>query len=213
MNDVSSVVRIAIAIPSGEFVNVHFMLSLLNLRSRDNSYKIVTFINSASCRIAYNRNNLAALALKSPHNPTHLLFIDTDMIFPAWAVDELVHHNVDIVGATAAKRDTDHDAIGVTLNGERLKVPSPLVKMSMLGLPFTLIKLDVFKKLQAPWFAEPPRNLINEPSNCEELLPEDEYFCYIANKAGYDVYCDINLSMHIGHRGGKTFMIGDPTRE
>lgn len=203
--------RVAVVFPSGEFVNVNFVMSLLNHKSQNGSYHICNMINTSSCRIAFNRNLLVELALKT--TATHILFIDSDMIFPPWAGDVLIAHNLDIVGATASKRDDEQDsAIGDTLDGSRLQIPSPPVKMRLLGMPFMLIKMDVFRKLTKPWFAEPPRAMM-EVDDTGSLMPEDEYFCFRAIEAGYDVYCDINLSTNIGHRGAKTFNIMKPTKE
>lgn len=201
-------IKIAVAFPSGDTVKAQFTTSLIRLRSRGENFEVVNILNVESCRIAFNRNYLVREALKTA--ATHILFIDADIIVPPDALEKLVAHNLDIVGVTASKRGNDDDAIGVTLDGERLKIPSPPTRMRLLGLPFTLINLDVFRNLPEPWFAEPPRNLMGERDS-KELMAEDEYFCQLAIQHGYDVYCDINLSMEIGHRGCQTFRIMNPT--
>lgn len=202
-------ISVAICYPSSDDVSSHFLLSLVKMLTR-NTIPIATLANMASSRIAFNRNGLVELAKEA--NATHVLFIDSDTTFPATALERLLAHDRDIIGATASRRTDDNDAIGVTLDGERLKVPSPPVKMKLLGMPFMLIKMDVFEKLRKPWFAEPPRWMMGE-ENDPGLMPEDEYFCYTAIQEGYDVYCDIELSMEIGHRGPKTFYIMKPQND
>lgn len=180
-----------------------------------NKIPIAGIMNVSSSRIAHNRNMLVELAKKS--KASHLLFIDADMIFPTDSVTRLLAHDFDIVGATACKRDENGDAVGLSITGERLRVPSLPVKMRLLGLPLCLIKMEVFDKLRMPYFAEPPRWMINEifPEVMTleaktELMPEDEYFCNQCLRAGIDIYCDTELSVQVGHRGAKTYYIMDP---
>ena len=79
----------------------------------------------------------------------------------------------------------------------------------MMVLPFMLIDMKVFEKLRAPWFAEPPLFMMpgGDPED-KGIMPEDEYFCHNALEAGYDIWCDVDLSLHIGHHGSKTYYIG-----
>ncbi len=60
----------------------------------------------------------------------------------------------------------------------------------------------------APWFAEPPVKMmkqsypelkLDQPD--DELLGEDIYFCIMAKKAGYELWCDMDLSLQVGHIG------------
>lgn len=189
------------------------MLSLIGMLT-ENNIPIATVANCNSSRIAFNRNTLVLSAQQA--DATHILFIDSDMIFPKNALARLAAYDLDIIGATASRRTDNNDAVGVTMDGTRLFVPSPPVKMKLLGLPFMLVKMEVFEKLRAPWFAEPPRFMMNIEGESEDdpgLMPEDEYFCYTALRAGYDVWCDIELSMEIGHRGAKTYTIMKPEFE
>jgi hypothetical protein len=203
-------VRVAVGYPSGELVSTQFMLHMVSMLMR-NKIPLATFVNGSSSRIAFNRNAVVEMAQQA--QATHLLFVDSDMTFPSDGLQRLFMHQRDIIGATASKRiEGKDDAIGVTLDESRLQIPSPPVKMKLLGPCFMLIRMEVFDKIRKPWFAEPPNWMIEEPGN-DGLMPEDEYFCYQAIKAGYDVWCDIELSMEIGHRGPKTYYIMRPTKE
>ncbi len=76
-----------------------------------------------------------------------------------------------------------------------------------------LIKMSVFDKLDElgfaadhTYFAEPPRWMVNKYlgwniNGDDELMGEDEYFCQLLLHAGYDIWCDMGLSMEIGHLG------------
>ena len=75
-------------------------------------------------------------------------------------------------------------------------------------MPFMLIKTSVFDKLEKPYFAEP----IN--SEDRQLIPEDNFFCMNALKAGFELWCDLGISMQLGHLGTKEYKIqGMPTQQ
>lgn len=205
--------NIAIGFPSGENVNVQFTLSLISMLFKNPDIPIAGVLNCCSSRIAFNRNVIVMQAQAISPRPTHLLFIDSDMVFPPDSMRKLLSHDLDIVGATASRRNNDNNAIGTTLDGERLKVPSPPVKMRILGMPFMLIKMEVFDKIVYPWFAEPPSGEQGRLDLPLGLVPEDEYFCSRAIAAGFDVHCDVELSMKMGHRGHHTFHIMPPEKE
>lgn len=202
-------IKIAIGIPSGENVCASFMVQMSNLLMK-NKLPISIFANAQSSRIAYNRNSLVDIARSV--NSSHLFFLDSDMIFPPYSLEVLLNHDKDIVGATASKRqDNFTQAIGETFTGAVLKESTELIKMKMLGPCVMLIKMSVFDRLKKPYFCEPPNWMMSKPTD-EGIMPEDEYFCHSAIEAGLDIYCDMKLSMNIGHRGSKTYYIEQPAQ-
>lgn len=199
--------NIAICFPSGENVSVQFTLSLTNMLRSHPELPIGIVANCSSCLVAFNRNNLVNIAKST--NASHILFIDSDTVFQPDALSRLLVHDLPIVGATASKRtDEINNAVGLTLEKEKLRLTtSPiLTKMKMLGFPFMLIKMEVFDKMKEPWFAEPPCWMVGRTEE-KGLIPEDEYFCTFAVDAGFDIWCDTELSRQIGHRGSKTYYI------
>lgn len=215
--------KVAVCYPSSDNVNAAFVTSMFKFIVK-NKTPITRIINVVSSRIAFNRNGCIEQALET--DATHILFIDADMVFPTNALEKLMAHDLDIVGATASRRGEDDDAIGFTFNGERLSVPSPPIKMLWMGPPFMLIKMDVFKKLKKPWFAEPPWWMMNPEYDIngtlrvsgheafpECLVPEDQYFCLRAQQSGYDIWCDIELSLEMKHYGSKAYEIMKPQED
>lgn len=204
MNTGGTMPNIAIGFPSGENVSAQFALHLANLTMK-NTIPISVVANANSSRISLNRNMIVELAKQA--NSTHLFFIDADMIFPPDSLQILLNHDKDIIGATASKRsDEDNQAIGATLDNSPLHVPSSPVKMGFLGCCLMLIKMSVFDKLKKPYFCEPPNSMLKD----DGIMAEDEYFCHNVIKAGIDIWCDPELSVHIGHRGAKTYYIKPP---
>jgi hypothetical protein len=57
--------------------------------------------------------------------------------------------------------------------------------------------MSVFDKLPKPWFTTRIEG--------EKILGEDYYFCEQAAKAGFEIWCDGNLSREVGHIGQKIY--------
>src|SRR5215475_3588790 len=93
------------------------------------------------CYIHNNRNMLVDLALNE--ECTHLLQVDSDLMFPPDAIRKLIAHNVDIVGGRYNKR--------VLENGKAVPtVPQEITTLS--EVPFVpagllLVRCEVFRKL------------------------------------------------------------------
>lgn len=136
-------------------------------------------------------------------NATHLLNIDSDMIFPPDALERLLRANKDIVGANYRQRgnhlDQEHPVsvtkfIGDGPNGYRAvlenEFPKELFECAAVGLGLTLINMRVFDKLPFPWF---------RTTEIEEHSTEDIVFCRDARDLGFEVWCDPTIPMkHIG---------------
>lgn len=197
--------KVLVAVPSGDMVQARFVSSLVGLLAMSIPDTHVFYCNQISSRITENRNGLVKVAREQGH--THILFIDSDMIFPASGLAELLAHDKDIVGATACHRkEGEGKAIGIPVDMDRpFNVGTErLVRMQIMGLPFTLIKMSVFDNLAKPYFAEP----FDEQG---ELVPEDNFFYINVGRAGFDIWCDNALSMQMGHVGIKEYRIA-PTK-
>ena len=159
---------------------------------------------AVSSRICMNRNNIVANARAM--GCTDILWVDADTKFPINGMLKLLTHDKDIVGATTCARDGNGAPIGTALNPD---VQATIIKMKLLGFPFMLTKMRVFDKMDELWperkgcyFAEVPRWKFPEMDVvADPLVGEDEYFCYYAREAGFDVWCDMELSVEIGHIG------------
>lgn len=190
--------KVCVAFPSGDLINVRFLKSLLDLFTHSTSLVDIFWANFVGSRITENRNNLVKMAQQG--NATHILFIDSDMTFPADALMRLLDYDMDIVCATASKRNEEsRDMIGIPCNSSDAITSKSLVEMESIGLPFMLIKMSVFDKIQKPYFAE--------PENGEDLIPEDAYFCQKVRNERFRIFCDLALSLHMGHLGFKEYKI------
>lgn len=115
--------------------------------------------------LCVNRNKLAQMARTI--KATHLLFIDSDMVFDEDALLRLLAHDRDIVSglctqkvepyAVVAKRRDDK---GAWKNVKGLEDGRFYSDLDGVGCAFTLIKTRVFDDVGEPWFAMPPLTLM-----------------------------------------------------
>ena len=137
---------------------------------------------------------------------THILFVDTDMRFPAETLVRLLDHGKDIVACNCVTKripavPTARLDNG-TWEGEVLQPPEQwtadmdeLVEVWRVGTGVMLIRLDVFRKIEEPWFP------IEFSEEHQLYRGEDWSFCQKAHDAGFKLYVDVPLSYSIQHQG------------
>lgn len=135
------------------------------------------------CYIHHNRDIIVGQALEN--DCSHLLFVDSDLMFQADAISRLMARNVDIVGARYNKRILP---ISPTVKQEI----SAIAEVPFVPSGFLMVNCNVFKTIGKPYFS------FDERSDSDDL-----YFCNKALDAGFKVYCDPTIP--IGHLGTAVF--------
>lgn len=112
--------------------------------------------NQKASMITMARNDLVKQALDVKAD--YLLFVDSDMVFPNDALGRLMGYDLDIVGATYNKRVPPFETLG-RIRPEPGKTVDDLMKGGLheaeyLPGGFLMVKADVFRKLEWPWFFE-----------------------------------------------------------
>jgi hypothetical protein len=212
--------KICIGFPSPDHISVDFHNAMMQLVTQTSQFVPLGLTNSNSSRIAANRNAIVKSAREL--GATDILWIDSDSTYPVHSLVKLLMHDKDIVCATTCRRKgNDRSPIAVPFDMSSITQNQVLVKMRQIGFPFMLTKMKVFDKLDEMevtqggcYFAEPPRWLMRkvgmEVEGTEPLIGEDEYFCNLVINAGFDIWCDMELSMEIGHIGSTVFYIQQP---
>lgn len=214
--------RILVGYPSpDDRINPRFSECLLNLLIQNFQHYDLTACNATGSRIVLNRNTIVQEARK--FRATHILWIDSDTSFPVDGLRRLIEHDKEIVCATTSRRIGENRApAAYPMDISAIQPFQKLVPMKFIGFPFMLTKMSVFDKIKRPYFAEPPRRLLGvfegkEYLSAEEMyhdvMPEDEYFCWQCREAGMDIWCDMNLTMEIGHIGLTTYYVKNPLPE
>ena len=184
--------KVAIGIPSNGTIKINTMMSVFQtMGSLPYKFDLVTY---QSCVIHFNREQIADQALQN--GVTHLLFVDTDMVFQPSAIEKLIKADKDIIGVRTHLRQLP-PASTVAVVDENGENPMPdseteLFECYGVGTGFMLIKSDVLKKMEKPRF-------MFDFSKDGSVIGEDIWFCRKARQMGYKIWCDPMVK--VGHIG------------
>lgn len=140
------------------------------------------------------RNTIVKEAIES--RVDWVVFLDDDHILPPDTITRLLSHNVPVVGALALKRDHPYTAIPMIadkdtpVDGKYVPLPEQwyrtgaLVKVDVLPMNATLVRMDVFEHIAEPWF---------HMGDSAKGRSEDVAFSEAVAAAGYSIYCDTAL--------------------
>lgn len=189
---------VCVGVITGDFIRAKTVMTLIQLLKT--SPHIANLMVEQGPYIHLNRNRIVEAVLKDDY--THLFFVDNDVCFAAEALDRLIADDKDIVAAPYNKRCLPPESMikmrdkdGNPIGGNLKDLPKELFKCYALGTGCMLIKTEVFKNIEKPWF------YYGEVKG--EEIGEDVYFCKKAHEAGYDVWC--NPSIQVGHVGEHIF--------
>ena len=197
--------QLSICIPTRDHIPAGFAICLANLASHLTSKGITFSLNMIlGTTIADTRNQLAKRALAS--NSEYTLWLDSDMHFPSDIFFRLKKHQKDIVGCTYSTRSKPLKNVAFVDDLDlnlRLNAISGLHPVYAVGFGCILIKTEVFKKTDAPWFYN------KWDSYTETLVGEDIVFCESVQKNNYTIYVDVDVSKELGHYGSKIYLLGE----
>lgn len=189
--------KVAIGIPYYKHWDGDMGMSAMCMAMRSASQVAMLPIKCTGCYIEENRNGIVGFALdvEKANNAQfdYFLWIDSDMVFPDDALLRLLAHDKDIVGANYRTRQPPYSFAGWYLDGGDGQVLDPgLHRMSHLPAGLMLVKFDIYRKLAAPWYRAPQ-------AKGEDR--DEVYFCNRARKAGYEIWCDHDLTKQVVHIG------------
>jgi hypothetical protein len=146
---------------------------------------------------------------------THILYIDSDIIFSQEHIDRITSHDEAIVGGFYAKKEAKRDWVWVCNSlpddKEAEFMDGRLKKVAYMGGGFLLVRRDVFDEMITVYGKEigfkedeTGRQMwdfftvgVHRPSN--RWLSEDWWFCQRARDMGFTVYGDTNCILkHLG---------------
>lgn len=196
--------RVVIGIPSGEMLHTDFAMALTNLCLKSWMAGIhCIIVSQKSSIVEVGRCEIVASAKQL--NADKLLFLDSDMTFPADLLTRLLSHDKPVVGCDASQKRAPFETVIAGMDGKKLDhagrapLDPPLVEVKGASCACQLVDMAVLRKLPEPPFMV--------TWNGKSFLGEDYYFSNAIRKAGFKIYVDMPLSKKIGHIGMKTFFI------
>lgn len=200
-----------IGIPSGSDWKADFGMSLAGLMAAaarplkgGGRIERLQLWNTKGSILSRSRHTLAEKALEL--ECSHILFLDSDMTFPNWALHQLLSWDKAVVAAncvvkqlpsnpTARKQAVE--AIGAPVFSGEGKVG--LERVWRVGTGVMLIKTSVFRDIPKPWFP------ITWNEELNDFTGEDWNFCAKLEEASIPIWVDHTLSPHVGHVGSYTY--------
>lgn len=191
--------KIAICIPSRDQWSAVFGFCLARLtgqfRATHPNVKLrILYVRGS--HLPNQRADLVEAALE--WGATHLLWLDTDMRFPGDTLARLLQHEAPVIAANYVKRKPPHTPVTVGLDGKPVyttKETHGLETVSHTGMGVTLVRAEVFKQIERPWFAFP---WLPKASRC---AGEDTFFYSQLQRAGIKPTIDHDLSREVTHVG------------
>jgi len=199
--------KITLAIVTNRQVQPKTLQSLLDLVHNNKHHDLHFIVATEGYTTAQGRIYCVVQAKKNQSE--YLLFVDDDMTLEKDALDRLLSHGKEIVGVNAYSRtlplsttvmmmDEKGEYKDPSKNTEyAMRVPEELFEVLAVGTGVALIKMEVFEKIDKPWFK------FDMHKDGYMLQGEDAWFCTEARKKGYKIYCDGSLK--IGHIGSYTY--------
>lgn len=221
----SSMKRVFLAIPIYGGVDPHFFCSMLHLMAPQNpprryAMRVRSYIGDSL--VSRARNVLAAEFLAS--DCTHLLFLDSDLVFSPEHIDRLLSHDEPIVAGCYPKKQRQLAWVANTYDPPGEPDARGLHAVRYAGTGALCIAREVFEAMRAahPEIAYDPDDREGEatrwdffavgPYQCpatgrRRYLSEDWWFCQRALDLGYRVMMDTHVVLK--HSGGAVYPIDE----
>ena len=187
--------KLLIGIPTMDFVHVEFMKCLCALiqRLRDDRVDFTLDINSGTL-VYLARERIAHRAINEEY--THVLWLDSDMIFNPSILDDLMFSGKGFVtGIYHARRKGYASCIFKSIEINKIErfdeYPSETFEIAGCGFGCVLVETEILKAV-----------CLNKGTCFTPLkhLGEDIAFCQRAKEMGYKLYCEPSVVCgHIGH--------------
>ena len=197
--------KLAVLIPCRDTLHSAHALALAELVKFNTMNDIDTHVfMDASTILLTQRERLATAAVNL--GADYMLWLDSDMVFPATTAVRLMKHNEPVVAANYVRRQRPYkgvayETIGDWQNPLSFDVQDELVPIEGIGMGCILMKTSIFTELSKPWFD------FQWSPESNDFLGEDMYLCQKINAAGYTIKVDTALSQELHHLGTYAFNV------
>jgi hypothetical protein len=194
--------KVCIAVPTRDTVYAHFSYCLQDLVKYNTVMGIDTFVEfNMGTLIGNQREKLATTAIDQ--NATHILWLDSDMMFPKNVCEILLGHDLPFVACNYSTRALPLKSVSYTeiFNWQSMIEDNSegLVLVEGVGFGCVLTSTELFRESRKPWFP------ITYSKSTNDYLGEDMNFCLKVSEMGFPMFVDADLSKEIYHIGTTAF--------
>ena len=195
--------KLAVLVPCRDTLHSAFAMCLTELVKLNTMNNLDTHvIMDASTVLLTQRERLALEAQNI--GAEYMLWLDSDMTFPATTALRLLAHNEDVVAANYMRiqlpaKGVAYETIGEWEDPLPFEIRDELVPVEGVGMGCMLVKTSILQEIEQPWFE------FKWTPESNDHLGEDMMFCQKMAGQGYQVKIDTNLSMEMRHLGTWAF--------
>lgn len=135
----------------------------------------------------------------------YILFIAPDIVPRPDTLKKLLEHDLQIVGGIYPRSQQPYNVKGRAKDNAELSLEGRLQEMDAMPLGCTLVRMDVFDRLERPYFRQ--EYMIDGQDQKAGIVPDWVTFSTRARQAGILVYADLEVSGEIAHDGSNQCMI------
>lgn len=199
-----SKVKLSVCVPCRDMMHSAFSFDLCKLLEYNAVVGIETTIHfHVGTLIVNQREQLVQMAFDA--GSTHILWLDSDMMFPADTAHQLLKHQKPIVAANYVTRQYPHKTVAYTDKTDwssyllNSVAQQDLIAVDAVGMGCVLTETAVFKKLSKPYFKT------SWSEQLQDHVGEDFNLCYDLTALGYEILIDNNVSLKVQHLGTFAF--------
>ena len=189
--------KLMIGVPCTDYMHADFVKSLVNLNTRLIREGISCKVEiMAGTLVYFARNKLACRAINEGF--THLLFIDSDMVFDESTVEALRFSGKDFVcGAFQSRRPPYGSCVFTSLKPltKVREYGAEPFRVEGCGMAMTMINTEILKRVQEKY-----GNCFDPETLDGVSYGEDLAFCWRAKQIGAEIWCEPTARVgHIAH--------------
>lgn len=195
--------KLAVCIPCRDTLHSAHAMSLAEMVKFNTMNNIDTHVfMDASTILLTQRERLATMALDL--GTDYILWLDSDIVFPATTAARLMAHNETVVAANYIRRQLPakgvaYEKIGDWQNPLPFDIYDDLVEVEGIGMGCVLMKTEIFTEIKKPWFE------FGWSPESNDFLGEDMILCQKLASLGYKIKVDTLLSQELRHLGTWAF--------
>ena len=195
--------KLAVLIPCRDVLHSAHAFCLAEMVKLNTMNNIDTHVVMEASTILLTQRERLALEAQNI-GAEYMLWLDSDIVFPASTALRLLAHQEDVVAANYIRRQPPYkgvayETIGDWQNPLPYETYDELVEVEGVGMGCMLVKTEILDKIQRPWFE------FGWSAETNDWLGEDMIFCQKMAAAGYTVKIDTHLSMETRHLGTYAF--------
>ena len=200
--------RVLVGMPSHEIHRkvVACIIDLMLHVMRNTYVQDISFRFRGDSIIARARMEMCQGAIEA--GASHILFVDSDQVFPATVLERLLHWRKPVVACNIPTKSTPSNSTARLFDLANPRQGRPLYtyhdsvglkRVWRVGTGVMLIDLEMLRKLPKPWF-------LDKWVEADQMVQgEDWSFCELLEVHNVPIFVDQRLSWDIGHIGDMEF--------